>query len=130
VENQTETSRQPAILVLDDDAVVREGLLRALRRAGYRAIAANNLADAVAALQRARFALVIADLRVPGGGVEQLLAERGALADVPVLAITGAHEPIALGVPVLLKPFNATTLIERVSELLRAPRRGHNDAPS
>lgn len=125
-----ETSGQPAILVLDDEEAVREVLLRALRRAGYRAIAVTTLHDALAALGRAHFALVIADLFVPGGGVEQLLADGGALADVPVLAITGAHESITLPVPVLRKPFNATTLIERVREMLQTTPGGRSESPA
>jgi CheY-like chemotaxis protein len=58
------------VLIVDDEAIVRSSLRRALSRMGHRVLEAGDGPTALAALQSARppVDLVILDLVLPGGG--------------------------------------------------------------
>jgi signal transduction histidine kinase len=86
---------QPTLIVVDDDAEVRDALLALLRRWGHAAVAGADAAEALAAwegLGRPRIGAALVDLRLRGGstGLEAIAALRQALgADLPALVITG-----------------------------------------
>lgn len=74
-----EAAKKEAILVMDDDEMIREISGIALRRAGYEVAFAEDGAAAVARYQRSledgtRFVAVILDVNIPGrmGGREAL----------------------------------------------------------
>jgi DNA-binding NtrC family response regulator len=66
--------REPAaILVIDDDPLVREGLQETLEAQGYEVKAAADGESGLALLKEQSFALVLSDLALPGlGGLEVL----------------------------------------------------------
>ena len=78
-----------AILFVDDDTTGRMAAAYHLRRAGFEV---DETADGEAALGRfdpLRHALVITDLRMPGGGGDAVLrGVRERAPDVPVIVIT------------------------------------------
>jgi DNA-binding NtrC family response regulator len=78
------------VVVVEDEAGVRELLEEVLAGAGYRVTGSGNGAKALEALARGLDAdLVITDLRMPGLGGEQLLAElRTRRPEVNVVVIT------------------------------------------
>ena len=129
----TQTSEGPqTILVVDDDALIREALRRQLRRAGYAMEAAESGAKALAYAERSAADLVILDLKMPGlSGFEtcrQLKAMAG-WEHVPVLILTGDQDEadyegaLAVGADdFLTKPVLFQELMLRIHSLLRIRR--------
>jgi serine/threonine protein kinase len=57
--------KSPSILVVDDDAAVREGLVRLLEDEGYRAVAATNGREALTKARAEMPRLILLDLKMP-----------------------------------------------------------------
>ena len=79
------------VLVVDDDPKTRDMLRRTLQKAGWTVAEAANGSEAIAALERAKPALVLLDLMMPGmDGFEVLERLHGdeTWRDVPVIIIT------------------------------------------
>jgi DNA-binding NtrC family response regulator len=80
------------ILVVDDDASIRETFEHHLTRSGHQVATAASAEAALDRIAEVDPALVITDLRMPGmDGLELLSRVRAAMPDVDVLVIT-AHE--------------------------------------
>lgn len=120
------------VLVVDDDALIREALRRQLRRAGYAMEAAESGAKALAFAERSAVDLVILDLKMPGlDGFEtcrRLKAIPG-WADTPVLILTGDQDHAEYETAVeagaddfLTKPVLFQELLLRLHSLLRLKR--------
>lgn len=82
------------VLVVDDDAIVRESLAAFLRREGYEAAGCGDAESALEMLASGEaadpFDLVILDVSLPGrGGVEALRAIRGDHPTTAVIMLTG-----------------------------------------
>ena len=79
------------ILVVDDEAIVRHSLRRALTKFGYRVLEAGDGPSALAELQAADppVNLVILDLVLPGGGAGILELLRAIKPDLKVLVSSG-----------------------------------------
>src|SRR2546430_1906328 len=78
------------ILCVDDEPAIGMILEDTLERAGHTPISANNVPQALQALQRGGVDLIISDYRMPGlTGLEflQLLQQEGY--DVPLIMLTG-----------------------------------------
>jgi two-component system response regulator FlrC len=79
------------LLVVDDDDGVRSYLVDALSLDGHSALAARGGAEAIAALQRESFEVVLTDLKMPGvDGMAVLAAAAEHAPDAPVIVLT-AH---------------------------------------
>jgi len=77
------------VLVVEDDAVLLNGLEVGLGMAGYTVEAVSTCADASAALDTSDFDAVVLDLMLPdGSGLDVLAALRGHASKVPVLLLT------------------------------------------
>jgi DNA-binding NtrC family response regulator len=124
-----ETERS-TILVVDDDREMANILVEILSAAGYRAIAANSGADALATVRREHPDLVISDLRMVGLSGHQLQAEIKRVApNLPVVIITAfgsiqtAVESMKLGAfDYITKPFSNDELLLVVSRALEDRR--------
>lgn len=105
----TPSGRSAAILVADDDALVRTVLRMALAAEGHEVIEAADPA-AIAQLDPARpIAVAILDINMPGGTVQDSLDALGRRSPAPaVLLLSGDDRPDA-------------TLLERVAGLARKP---------
>ncbi len=78
------------ILVVDDEEIARDNLVHILTKAGYRANAAADGREALAALAGDTFDLVLTDLRMPEmDGMELLTAIKRRSPEVEVIVITG-----------------------------------------
>jgi two-component system, cell cycle sensor histidine kinase and response regulator CckA len=117
----------PLVLVLDDEAPIREIQRRILEKAGYRVIEASSGADAFTLLEGTdELALLIADLEMPDlTGEEVVRRIRLARPDLKVLYVTGhidrlldARSTLWEGEAFLDKPFTPRGLLEAVSLLL------------
>ena len=79
-----------AILVIDDDASVREVVSEMLRMEGHDVAIAENGREAIELLSRRRFDLVITDLIMPEKeGIETISEIRRTDQDIPIVAISG-----------------------------------------
>ncbi|NIN71442.1 MAG: response regulator, partial [Gemmatimonadetes bacterium] len=86
------------ILVVDDDASIRETFELHLARQGHEVATAASAEDALALLPDFEPVLVITDIRMPGmDGIELLERVREANKDIDVLVIT-AHEDMKTAV--------------------------------
>ncbi len=84
------------VLLVDDSAVVRAKLLRLFQGAGFDAVAVRDGVEALDALARMPFAVLVTDLEMPNmDGFELIAAVQGSLdtEDLPIVAITG-HEAL------------------------------------
>ena len=115
------------VLVVDDDAVIREGLRRILDGAGFPVEVFGRGEQAVERLQQEAFDLVISDLKMPGmSGMEVLKTIRVLQPEVPIIIITGystvdtAVEVMKNGaVDYLPKPFTPEQLLGKVVPALQ-----------
>ncbi|MGA8053651.1 MAG: response regulator transcription factor [Burkholderiales bacterium] len=123
------------ILIVEDDAILADGLTRSLRQSGYSADCVRDGLAADAALSTGEFDLVILDLGLPKmGGLEVLKRFRARNGTVPVLILTaldGVNDRVRgldLGADdYLAKPFNLAELEARVRALGRRSTAGaHN----
>jgi len=66
-------TRQPSILVVDDEYIVRESLRAWLKKSGYEAVGAGSGEEALSRLEETPFDVVLLDFKMPGmDGVETL----------------------------------------------------------
>jgi two-component system response regulator AtoC len=117
-----------AVLVVDDERGIREGLCRALAAAGHEPIGAQGIAEARAALGQRAFACVLLDVRLKDGDGVTFLGElRATLApEVPVIMATAfgdSERTIAamkLGAfDYVTKPFDLPALLDAVERAVR-----------
>ena len=117
---------RPRVLVVDDEASIRDLLAKTLALAEYDVDVA---ADGRSALERMRlypYDLLIADLRMPGmDGLTVIREAKRYKADLPVLIITGystessAIEAVNLGVAgYLTKPFRVPQVLAAAAKAL------------
>lgn len=122
------------VLVIDDDPLCREFMLRALATKGYSSCWAANGRDALVQLARNRLRLVVTDTFMPRlDGIELLIASRRSQPSIPVIVVSGggrAAEPEAVLRPArilgakrtLAKPFEVQEFLAVVGELLAEQR--------
>lgn len=79
------------ILVIDDDAAMRESIGLVLESAGFTVVEAKNGIDGMRLLQAEHPALVITDILMPQKeGIEIIREIRAQAPDIPIIAISGA----------------------------------------
>jgi DNA-binding response OmpR family regulator len=125
------------ILVVEDEAVLREGLVDLFGSAGH---ACEAVADGVSAVERGldpSFDLVVLDLMLPElDGIEVCRRIREVRPHVPILMLTarGAEEDKVRGLEIgaddyVTKPFGVRELLARVEALGRRSRASRTDEP-
>ena len=127
----------PKILVVDDDAGVRQAVGRALSFEGYEVEQAADGEEALAQVEQSTPDALVLDLVMPGtGGLEVCRALRAAGNDVAVLVLTARHElsDRVAGLDAgaddyLVKPFALEELLARLRALVRrvTVQRGDDD---
>ncbi|MDB5622168.1 MAG: sigma-54-dependent Fis family transcriptional regulator [Devosia sp.] len=89
---------EPAVLIVDDEEMVRTALAQWLRLSGFRAEVAASAAEALAALDDARPDVVLTDVRMPGlSGLDLLRTVRDRAMPAEVILITG-HGDVPMAV--------------------------------
>ncbi|HVM85017.1 MAG TPA: response regulator [Candidatus Binatia bacterium] len=127
------TRTAPWVLVVDDDAELRETLRRMLESIGYRATCVADANAAMSAIDETKPDIVITDIYMPAGdGFELLNWMRRQEIAVPVIAISGSsrtlsdrsrYDPLQMAqelgaVAVLDKPFRQSQLAETIDRVL------------
>lgn len=118
------------VLIVDDEALVRESLHRYLKLSGYVVIEAVDFDAAISALQGMCVDAIVLDVRLPGrSGLELLEHLRGEvkLTALPVLILTGYFPDTAerallnkLGASVFYKPQGCLTVVRHLQRMIRA----------
>ena len=119
----------PLILVVEDEADIREVVLYNLKREGYEAIGCETGTQALAAIKMKRPDLVILDLMIPeldGLTVCQQVRADPEVSSTPILIVSAKEEEsdvvIGLGLGAddyVSKPFRPKELMARVKAVLR-----------
>ncbi|HEY3911623.1 MAG TPA: response regulator transcription factor [Stellaceae bacterium] len=117
---------EPHLLVVDDDARLRELLRRYLSENGFRVTTAADAAEARANLASFAFDLVVLDVMMPGESGLDLTRALRCEDRVPVLLLTAMAEPedrvngLEQGADdYLSKPFEPRELVLRIRNLLQ-----------
>ena len=118
------------ILLVDDDARIRELLLRYLTEQGFDVKVAADGREMAQLIDRGRFDLWVLDLMLPGeDGLSILRRTRGTGENTPVILLTAKGDEIdrIVGLEMgaddyLAKPFNPRELVARINAILRRQR--------
>ena len=118
------------ILLIDDDARIRELLLRYLSEQGFVVKAAADGREMAQMIDRGRFDVWVLDLMLPGeDGLSILRRARGTGENTPVILLTAKGDEIdrIVGLEMgaddyLAKPFNPRELVARINAILRRQR--------
>ena len=126
-------SDKPEILVIDDDAIMRELMVDWLEGAGYAVHKATSCSTACAALDR-RPALVVSDMWMPGPcGAAAIAFLKEKFPEMRVIAVSGhfgsgqgCTEEDAVGAGAaraLAKPVKRADLLRAVADLIGPPKK-------
>ncbi len=122
-----------SILVVDDEPIVREVVVRYLEQAGYDTLEAGDGDVARELFERESPNLVVLDLMLPGTDGISLCRWIRARSDTPLIMVTALGEEAdrLVGLEVgaddyVTKPFSPRELVARVKAILR---RASSDAP-
>jgi len=119
----------PLILVVDDEPSIRLGLLAAIKRHGYQAVAVENGNDAIEKARELAPDLVVSDVMMPppdGFELKRLMSIDPQLSAIPFIFLTargGVKDRVA-GISsgaddYISKPFEMEELLARIDSLLR-----------
>lgn len=124
----TPGTRQPTILIIENEVSNRILIERVLSTRGYRCVSASNGQEALNLLDHEQVDLILTDLSMPvldGYRTTQLIRERPTLAHVPIVAVTAyalndeSEAAMHIGCnEYLTKPFKPRQLLELVDRLL------------
>lgn len=131
--NELRTQPPPSadahVLVVDDDAQIRQLAAKLLREHGYRVSVARDGREMWQALEGANVGLVILDIMLPGGNGLDLCREIRSRSALPVIMLTalGTDTDRIVGLEIgaddyLPKPFNPRELLARINAVLRRAR--------
>ncbi len=117
------------ILIVDDEADIRELIAYNLQKEGYRISTASSGEEAVDSALKLKPDLIVLDLMLPGiDGLEVCRALSGR--DIPILMVTAKNDDsdIIIGLEMgaddyITKPFSPKVLIARIRTVLRRKRK-------
>jgi len=119
------------VLVVDDEPIVRDVVVRYLEQAGYRTLQAGDGDTARSLLEQETPSLVVLDLMLPGTDGLALCRWIRARSELPVIMVTALGEEsdrltgLELGADdYLTKPFSPRELVARVKAVLRRSATG------
>jgi excisionase family DNA binding protein len=126
MQERTSPNGRPRILVVDDEASIRDLLAKTLALAEYDVDVAPDGRTALERMRVQQYDLLIADLKMPGiDGLSVIREAKRYKADLPVIIITGystesaAIEAVNLGVSgYLTKPFRVPQVLAAAAKAL------------
>lgn len=120
---------QSPVLVVEDEALVREVTVEALTSAGYPVIQAADGAEAQKILETTRLAALVTDVMMPGAldGVAVAGLARRLAPELPILVVSACHgHPRLTALPsdaaFLGKPYSDIQLVSALLGVLRKDR--------
>ena len=126
--------RSGRILIVDDDALIRDTLATALGDEGYAVRVAPDGRTALSSIGNWRPDLIVLDLMMPVmNGVEFRAAQRSAAdtAHIPVIILSAAHEVQSRAASldpaaVFTKPFDLGALLDAIADVLAGTHHSPN----
>jgi len=128
----TKSPTKKKILIVEDDADVREVFSRVLRTAGYEVQEAGHAFGAVCALVREGADLILTDIKMPivdGFDLVRELKSHDDTRRVPIVAITGFDSPkrraaaLEAGcVGYITKPIDTGEFLKQIAKFLHEPQ--------
>jgi len=110
-----------AVIVVEDDADIREAVVTALEQEGFHVFQAENGALALEVLRTMPHpSLVLADLMMPvmdGWQLIGALSQDDRLATLPVVVVSATNEKGPIGIRQVKKPIDLDDLVKIVGEL-------------
>ena len=114
------------ILIIDDEATLRQTLARILQQAGFEVTTAEDGEQGLSFIQTTNFDMIFMDLRMPGmAGMDVLKLIHASFPNLPVILFTAqpdlssAVEALRNGATdYLLKPLKPQALIERAQTII------------
>lgn len=126
----------PYILIVDDDAHIREVLRYALGQAGFSIDEAANGAEALTLAKSTDYDLIVLDILMPEKDGIEVCNELRRSSEVPILFLSSKDEEIdrIIGLELgaddyVTKPFSPRELLARIRAILRRPRVASSDSP-
>lgn len=117
---------KPHVLIVDDDAEIRDLLSRFLSKHDFRVTTAKDGREMRQALTDWSFDLIVLDLMMPGEDGLALCRQVRSESDIPVIMLTAMGEDVdrIIGLEVgaddyMAKPFNPRELAARIKAVLR-----------
>lgn len=114
------------ILVVEDEREIADLIVAYVERAGFIALRATNVSEAIASHGRDKPDLVLLDIGLPGGDGLEVLAAIRRRTSTPVIMLTALGDDISklssfrIGADdYVVKPFNPSEVIERIKAVLR-----------
>ena len=116
----------PNVLIVEDDRELREALCTTLQLAGMKYFEADCAENALVALDKRNFDIVVSDVNMPGMSGHELLAQvKSKVPGLPMMLITAfgqikdAVDAMQAGADdYLVKPFEPQTLIESIERIV------------
>lgn len=113
------------IILIDDDALLRNTVARNLTAAGQSVAVAGNGFDGVALFRKDSADLILTDLNMPHGGLPTIRVLRAEFPQLPIIAMSGNSTNLdmagAIGATrILSKPFTPAELAAAIAEVLAA----------
>lgn len=119
-------SPKPHVLIVDDDAEIRDLLSRFLSKHDFRVTTAKDGRDMRQAMQDWSFDLLVLDLMLPGEDGLSLCRHVRSESEIPIIMLTAMGEDVdrIIGLEVgaddyIAKPFNPRELAARIKAVLR-----------
>lgn len=114
------------ILVVEDEASLREPLEYLLKREGFDVVGVDNGIDAVSAAQTQNPSLILLDLMLPGMSGTEVCREVRSRSSVPIIMLTAKDSEVDIVVGLELgaddyvtKPYSSRELLARIRAVLR-----------
>jgi cyclic di-GMP phosphodiesterase len=124
---EAEVVAASCVLVVDDDASIRELVAEILTAEGYRVLIAKSAREAIAAVERENVEVVLTDIHMPGSvsGLELINCLHELRPTLPIIPVTGSaeqgdvREALDRGAAGFInKPFKASELCQKVATAL------------
>ena len=114
------------ILIIEDDDLVRQGIVDILELKGWNAVAAKSCSEALVRIRGEEYMLYVLDMKLPDGNGIMLCREIRRYTDNPILFLSAydSEEFIVEGFEAgandyVIKPFRTFEFIARIKALLR-----------
>src|SRR5579863_3720359 len=117
-------SKTPAVLIVEDELLVRLNAVRTIENAGFKVIEAANADEAIRILEsRNDIRVVFTDINMPGSmdGLKLAQAVRGRWPPIKIIVTSGfggsERAPMPEGAKFIPKPYNANQIFDALHSL-------------
>ena len=121
-----DSSKRPAVLIVEDESLVRLGAVRSIEEAGFEVIEAANADEAIRILEnRSDVRVVFTDIHMPGSmdGLKLAHAVRNRWPPIKIIVTSGrsqvSEQDLPEGGRFFAKPYEPTQITDAIREWTR-----------